>query len=661
MKLTLAGLAILLVVSQTHAEYRTVLVQVKQGQDKKASVTIHSDEKKEQKSAVPVEDAVKVIGKLKGWGSRVAVYVTSDRAIPGADLKKLLSAVLDNPWLELEYVGHEIPKVVADHFLKPAEDPKHPPQKSGELKEALVGKWVSDDTDRIPVEFGADGSFRLALCKGGSALWKWQMVEGTYVVGDDGRVKYQAKLGELAVRGQFTMKDGALIGVTGANYQTRWKKLPKSSDPPVAPERDPEEAFGKACALVAALEGKRDLLKGVSAVKPAIQRDEHRRLKSGELVFENNAVPPGKHDAKAKDDSKPFFYVSVQLWSGRSQSPPANLYEFQWQGQTYQMWLRVYGSDAQLVKMVRKLVDERLREPLPAEASSPEKWPGARSSLQALAPETATVLVAVAKEKAEIQSRQAAHLSTQQTLGKGEVIEGGGYVFFAQCRQKFQVVKILHGQGKPGDRVLEYGFVEKTEGFPLPPIEGLIPAGVKLILLLAEKGTLLKALPDTQENRKAVLAVLSEQKGKEVKPTPAHKPSDVVLIANWVCGKDPDKAFAKPFGDRKFLTDAKDPLLYTDISEVKAPAGMKSVYYEVIQARMRHIKSGQKASPAVLIVRASLDEPAEGKVLEFKGAPAGRVYYVEVAIGNLAWHWLKVVIRDDGGKANAKILWHKKS
>jgi uncharacterized protein (TIGR03066 family) len=109
-------------------------------------------------------------------------------------------------------------------------------QRPEELKEALVGKWVSDDGDQIPVEFGADGSFRLALYKRGSADWKWQMAEGTYVVSDDGTVKYQAKRGGLAVKGQFTIKDGALIHPTGANYQTRWKKLPKSSDRPVAPD-----------------------------------------------------------------------------------------------------------------------------------------------------------------------------------------------------------------------------------------------------------------------------------------------------------------------------------------------------------------------------------------------------------------------------------------
>jgi uncharacterized protein (TIGR03066 family) len=666
MKLILAGLAVLVVVSQTHAEYRTVLVQVKQDKDKKASVAIHSDEKKEQKSAVSVDDAVKVIGEMKGRGSQVGVYLSPDRAVPGADLKKLLAAVNDNPWLDLEYFGREVPKVVADHFLKAVQGPIRPAQKPGELKEALVGRWVSDDADRVPVEFGADGSIRLTLHKRDG---KWQAAEGTYVVSDDRRVKYTAKLGGLAIGGHYTMKDGVLIGPSGSSSEARLKKVPEgqrsSGDPPAAPERDPEEAFRKACELVAALEGKHALLKGVSKVKPAVQRDERKRLKSADLIFENNAVPPGKNAAKAKDDSQPFFYVSVQVWSGRSQSPPANLHEFEWQGQTYQMWVRVFGSDAELVTDVRKAIDEPLREPpLAPEPGASGKWPGSGSSLEALAPVTATVLAAVAKDKAEIQSRHAAHLSTQTTLAKGEVIEGGGSVFFARCRQKFQVLEILHGNGKPGDRVLEYGFVEKTEGFPLPAVQEPIPPGAKCVLLMGDKGNILQALPDTQENRKAVRTVLPEQKRKEVEPdppAPAHKASDVALIANWVCGNDPAKAFAKPFGDSKCLTDGKDPLLYTDIPGVKTPAGMKAVNYEFVKARMQRIKSGHKASPAVLIVRSSLDEPAEDEIRRAKGEPGGRVYYVEVAIGNLAWHWLKVVVRDEGDKPKAKILWHKVS
>ena len=129
-------------------------------------------------------------------------------------------------------------------------------------------------------------------------------------------------------------------------------------------KRDPEAAFRKACELVVALEGKYDLLKGLSRVKPDIQRDGKKRLKSARLVFENNAVSAGKQPARALDDSKPFFFVSVEVWSGRSQQPPADLHEFEWKGKTYQMWVRVYGSDADLVKTVRKSIDEPLSGPL---------------------------------------------------------------------------------------------------------------------------------------------------------------------------------------------------------------------------------------------------------------------------------------------------------
>ena len=138
------------------------------------------------------------------------------------------------------------------------------------------------------------------------------------------------------------------------------------SDLPALPERDPDETFRKACALVAALEGKHSILEGVSKVKPVVQRDANERLTSADLVFARNAAPPGKNNAKAIDDTKPFFYVSVSLWAGRTQTPPANLHVFEWKGQVYQMWIRVYGSDPELVKTVRKAVDEPLRGPFAA-------------------------------------------------------------------------------------------------------------------------------------------------------------------------------------------------------------------------------------------------------------------------------------------------------
>jgi hypothetical protein len=150
---------------------------------------------------------------------------------------------------------------------------------------------------------------------------------------------------------------------------------------------------------------------------------------------------------------------------------------------------------------------------------------------------------------------------------------------------------------------------------------------------------------------------------KSAIPSP-HKGSDVELIANWLRGKDPGKAFARPFGDRQLIVGNKGCLLYTDIAGVETPDGMKAVNYEFVQARMHKIRRGQEAAPAVLIVRSSLEEPSENGPVRSrldKGKPAGRVYYIEVAIGNLAWHWLKVVVHDEDDRPKAEILWAKVS
>ena len=91
-------------------------------------------------------------------------------------------------------------------------------------------------------------------------------------------------------------------------------------------------------------------------------------------------------------------------------------------------------------------------------------------------------------------------------LGDGKVVRGGGMTTSAHCRQKFQVLDVLHGKGEAEDRELEYAFVEKAQGFPLPAQERPVPDGAKVILLVDEKGNLLKSMPDTPENRKVVRA-----------------------------------------------------------------------------------------------------------------------------------------------------------
>jgi hypothetical protein len=131
------------------------------------------------------------------------------------------------------------------------------------------------------------------------------------------------------------------------------------------PELDPQEVFQSAIDRLKGLEPKHAMLKGVSEVKPSRQVDDIMRLKSTDFVFAQNAVPPGKNPARAKDEAKPFVYVSVQVWSGHSQQPPGGLRAFQWKGEEYSVWVQVYGSDAELVKAVRKEVEEPILAPIP--------------------------------------------------------------------------------------------------------------------------------------------------------------------------------------------------------------------------------------------------------------------------------------------------------
>jgi hypothetical protein len=117
MKQIVAALALLFLVSPARADSRKVLVQVKQGEDMKTLVTIHSDDAAERKSAVSVDEAVKALASMKSWGY-AGVYVVAEGNIRGDDLKKLLGAVIDNHWVHLKYFGHQVPKVVGDYFLK---------------------------------------------------------------------------------------------------------------------------------------------------------------------------------------------------------------------------------------------------------------------------------------------------------------------------------------------------------------------------------------------------------------------------------------------------------------------------------------------------------------------------------------------------------------
>ena len=175
----------------------------------------------------------------------------------------------------------------------------------------------------------------------------------------------------FAVRGKGEMAKEEREGPQGAEASQRngqrGEASPAPDKPPPqmpvrgeAPEpareaRDPEKVFQKARAGLLELEPKYGLRKGVTEVKPVIERDERGwRLKEARLVFERNAVPLGK-GIKARDESSPFVYVSIQVWAGRTQQPPGDLFEFQWKDQTYQMWVRVFGSGSILGSRGRRM------------------------------------------------------------------------------------------------------------------------------------------------------------------------------------------------------------------------------------------------------------------------------------------------------------------
>jgi hypothetical protein len=148
-----------------------------------------------------------------------------------------------------------------------------------------------------------------------------------------------------------------------------------------------------------------------------------------------------------------------------------------------------------------------------ASVIEPSRWPGGETSLERAVESTAAVAVARAAGPIEIVERSAAHLSTQTSRADGTVLSGGGMVFYAHGRQKFDVADYLHGKGKVEERTIEIDYVERAQGFPLPSPKTPIPNGLKVLLLLDEKGGYVKALPDTPENRKAVAAAL--KKGKK--------------------------------------------------------------------------------------------------------------------------------------------------
>jgi hypothetical protein len=114
--LTLAALVALAV--PVLAESRSVLVVVTHDKAGKATVAIHSDDQADRREAATVDEALKAVERMRGWGSVVSVAVVTDRPLSPMNRKALFDAIDGNGMLELDHYGREAPKNLADHFLK---------------------------------------------------------------------------------------------------------------------------------------------------------------------------------------------------------------------------------------------------------------------------------------------------------------------------------------------------------------------------------------------------------------------------------------------------------------------------------------------------------------------------------------------------------------
>jgi uncharacterized protein (TIGR03066 family) len=103
------------------------------------------------------------------------------------------------------------------------------PGKGEDVKQAVVGKWESDDRDRIPLEVFADGTIKVPTY---TQERKWVLVDGTYTL-KDGEIRYRAQTGEITLGGWFKYKDGTLTSAKGPKLIVTWKK--------VAGEKKPDE------------------------------------------------------------------------------------------------------------------------------------------------------------------------------------------------------------------------------------------------------------------------------------------------------------------------------------------------------------------------------------------------------------------------------------
>ncbi len=144
-----------------------------------------------------------------------------------------------------------------------------------------------------------------------------------------------------------------------------------------------------------------------------------------------------------------------------------------------------------------------------------------------------------------------------------------------------------------------------------------------------------------------------------------HSSEDVSMIAAWIAGSGDRNAFDKPFGDREYIVNGTDTLLYSDVDNLVVPKNLKRVSYDFAKERMAALKGAHNAGPVVLITRSVRENPDDARRSKTmtKGepipTPADRYYYIEVGLGNLAWHTFKVWVYESEGKVKFQTPWRE--
>ena len=117
MKTTLIVAVVLLWSTHCIAETRIIAVQITRATNAEIRVSIHSDEKEENKTDLTIEQANTILQNAKGWGSTVLVGVIA-HDVPLREYLPLLKTISENVWFQLALVEGEGPDFIRENIRK---------------------------------------------------------------------------------------------------------------------------------------------------------------------------------------------------------------------------------------------------------------------------------------------------------------------------------------------------------------------------------------------------------------------------------------------------------------------------------------------------------------------------------------------------------------